>query len=490
MTSRFEVHEAGIRELQAAMETGGVTSLGLIEAYLARITAYDRSGPCLQAMIRLNPAAEAAAAARDAERRAGRHRGPLHGVPVILKDNYATSEMPVSAGSPALASLRPRADAFQVARLRQAGAVILGLANMDELAELTNGLSSLGGQTRNPYDPTRIPGGSSGGSAVAATASYAAVAFGTDTGSSLRIPAADNNLFTLRPTKGLSSMQGIIPYSRTHDTAGPMARCVADLAIALDTTVGADPADAATRILDGGALPSFVAALDAAALGAARLGLLCSGFDGEETAEVAVIVEAAVASMVEAGAAAVEVALPEGTDLAGAIVWDHELKLDLADYLAGIPDAPVRSLDEILARGLFHPSLEARLRQLAAMPGRTDPAYRRALEKQVEVRAAVTALLDRYRLDALIYPTIRQKPPLVGAPPRRSNARLAAVTGLPALAAPAGLTADGLPVGLEMVGRSLGDARLLSLAYAYEQIARPRRPPATTPALTPSGVSV
>ncbi|MBM3534029.1 MAG: hypothetical protein FJX60_13440 [Alphaproteobacteria bacterium] len=263
MTPSFEVHEADISALQAAMAAGRVTGLGLLEAYLARIAAYDRHGPALRAMIRLNPAAEEAAASRDAERRAGRCRGPLHGVPVILKDNFAVTGMPVSAGSPALADLRPRADAFQVARLREAGAVILGLANMDELAEFTTGLSSLGGQTRNPYDPARIPGGSSGGSAVAATASYAAVAFGTDTGSSLRIPASDNNLFTLRPTKGLSGMSGILPYSRTHDTAGAMMRCVSDLACALDATVGADPADAATRILDGGPPPTFTAALDA-----------------------------------------------------------------------------------------------------------------------------------------------------------------------------------------------------------------------------------
>jgi Asp-tRNA(Asn)/Glu-tRNA(Gln) amidotransferase A subunit family amidase len=389
-----------------------------------------------------------------------------------------------------LATLRPRADAFQVARLRAAGAVILGLANMDELAELTNGLSSLGGQTRNPYDPMRIPGGSSGGSAVAATASYAAIAFGTDTGSSLRIPAADNNLFTLRPTKGLSSMQGIIPYSRTHDTAGPMARSVADLALALDATVGADPADPATRILDGRPLPAFAAALDASALRGARLGLLRSYFDGTETAEVAAIVEAAVARMADAGASAIEVALPAEIDLAGAIVWNHEFKRDLAAYLAGIPGAPVASLEEILARRLFHPSLEARLRQLAAMPGRDDPGYHRALAKQAEARGVVTGLLDRYRLDALVYPTIRQKPPLIGAPPRKSNARLAAVTGLPALAAPAGFTEDGLPVGVELLGRSLADARLVALAYAYEQAAQPRRPPATTPALTAAGASV
>jgi amidase len=480
----FEVHEATIPALQAAMASGRATSVSLVDAYLARIAAYDQAGPRLNAIIRLNPAARAVAEALDAERRGGRVRGSLHGVPVILKDNYATSEMPVSAGSIALAGMRPRDEAFQVKKLRAAGAVILGSANMDELAEMTVGLSSLGGQTRNPYDLARIPGGSSGGSAVAAAASYAAIAFGTDTGSSIRIPAADNNLFALRPTKGLSSIAGIIPYSRTHDTAGPLARTVTDLAIGLDATIGADPSDAATRLLDEHPLPAFVAALDASALSGARLGVLRGFFGVDQDAEAAHVVEGAIEQMEKRGATAMEVALPDDVDLSAATVWDFEFASDLAAYLSTVPDAPVRSLSEILERGLFHPSLDARLRHVNAAPGRDSPAHRAALASQRIIRKVVVGLLDAHRLDAIVYPTVRRKPALIGEAPRPSNTKLSAVTGLPALAAPAGFTVDGLPIGLEMLGRPLADARLVALAFAYEQAAMPRRPPFTTPPLS------
>jgi Asp-tRNA(Asn)/Glu-tRNA(Gln) amidotransferase A subunit family amidase len=482
MTETVEVCEATIAALQDAMAAGQASSTALMDAYLARIEAYDRNGPRLNAMIRLNPAARAAAAARDGERRAGRLRGTLHGVPVILKDNYATAEMPTAAASRALAALWPREDAFQVRRLREAGAVILGKANMDELAEMTTGLSSLGGQTRNPYAPDRIPGGSSGGSAVAAAASFAAIAFGTDTGSSIRVPAADNNLFALRPTKGLSSIAGIIPYSLSHDTAGPMARSVTDLAIALDATIGRDSLDPATAILDGHPLPRFVDALDANALSGARLGLLRSYFGGPDDAEVAQIVMSAIERIAALGATTMEVALPDDIDPAKATVWDFEFAEDLAEFLAGVPDAPVRSLAEILDNGNVHPSLESRLRQVLAGPGRDSAEHRAGLAEQARIRRAVVGPLDAHKLDALVYPTVRRKPALIGEPPRPANTRLSAVTGLPALTAPAGFTADGLPVGMELLGRPLADARLVALAFAYEQAVQPRRlPPTTTP---------
>ncbi|MYA10646.1 MAG: hypothetical protein F4087_07050 [Gemmatimonadetes bacterium] len=270
----FEVAEASIAELQAAMLEGRVTSAQLVDLYLARIRAYDRAGPALNTIIRLNPRARAQADSLDAERAAGTVRGPLHGIPVLMKDNYDISWMPTTGSSLALAGLQPPDDAFQVARLREAGAVILGKTNLHELAAGITTISSLGGQTRNPYDPARNPGGSSGGTGAAVAASFAAVGWGTDTCGSIRIPSAVHNLFGLRPTKGLSSIDGILPLSHSQDTGGPLARTVTDLAIALDATVGMDPADPATAILEGREMQRFRDALDAGALEGARIGAL------------------------------------------------------------------------------------------------------------------------------------------------------------------------------------------------------------------------
>jgi amidase len=249
--SQIEVAEATIPELQEAMVSGRATSVDITRAYLARIAAYDQAGPRLNSILRINPHALADAERLDAERMTRGSRGPLHGIPVLLKDNYDTFDMPTSAGSLPLAGLVPPDDAFQVRKLREAGAVILGKTNMHELAYGITTIASLGGQTLNPYDPRRNPGGSSGGTGAAIAASFAAIGWGSDTCGSIRIPAAHNNLVGLRPTKGLSSIDGIIPLAHTQDVGGPLARTVTDLAIALDATVGADPDDPATGALAG-----------------------------------------------------------------------------------------------------------------------------------------------------------------------------------------------------------------------------------------------
>ncbi|MBI4519240.1 MAG: amidase, partial [Gemmatimonadetes bacterium] len=362
---RFEVFEATIPQLQAALESGRVTSVDLVEAYLTRIEAYDRGGPLLNSIIRINPNARAEARALDEERQASGPRGPLHGIPIILKDNYDTADMPTTASSLALAGLIPPDDAFQVRKLREAGAVILAKSNLHELAMGITSISSLGGQTRNPYDPLRNPGGSSGGTGAAIAASFAAVGWGSDTCGSIRIPSAHNALVGLRPTKGLSSVAGIIPLAHTQDVGGPMARTIMDLAIALDATIGPDPGDPATAALQGRTLPRFVAALDSGALRGARLGVLRELFDDPPAdEEVARVVGAAIAQMEALGAEVVNVTIPELRGLlSGASVIDDEAKDDLADYLAGNPAAPVRSLDEIVERGLFHEALEATFRR-------------------------------------------------------------------------------------------------------------------------------
>ena len=305
------VYEASIPELQQAMSRGVVSSVALVDAYLARIAAYDKQGPALNAIIRVNPSARADAAALDAERKAGRVRGPLHGIPVIVKDNYGTRGMPTSAGTIAFASLEPD-DAFQVKKLREAGAVIIAKSNMHELASGITSISSIAGQTCNPYDPDRSPGGSSGGSGAAVAASFAAVAWGSDTCGSIRIPSAVHNLFGLRPTKGLSSISGIVPLSHSQDVGGPIARTVRDLAIALDATVGPDPADTSTTILGGAPPPSFVAALDSTSLRGKRFGLFTEYLGTEQDdAEGARVIRQAVEALKRRGAEVVDVQLPK-----------------------------------------------------------------------------------------------------------------------------------------------------------------------------------
>src|SRR5471032_1934215 len=254
----FDVTEATIPALQRAMSDGRLTSVALVDDYLARIAAYDHAGPAINAMIRLNPRAHTDAVALDAERKAGHVRGPLHGIPIIFKDNYDTKDMITTAGSLALATHQPKSDAFVVKKLRDAGAIIIGKANMHELAAGITSISSMGGQTRNPYDLSRCPGGSSGGTGAAIAANFAVIGWGSDTCGSIRIPSAFGSLFGLRPTMGLFSRDGIVPLSHTQDTPGPLERTVTDLAIGLDATVGADPNDVATRVLDGRQLPHFV----------------------------------------------------------------------------------------------------------------------------------------------------------------------------------------------------------------------------------------
>jgi len=482
--AQVEVAEATITELQEAMTSGRATSVSITEAYLARIHAYDQSGPGLNAIIRLNPDALDEAAALDRERAARGPRGPLHGIPVIMKDNYDVLGMPTSAGTLALATAFPADDAFQVRKLREAGAVIVAKANMHELAYGITTIASFGGQTLNPYDLRRNPGGSSGGTGAAIAASFAAVGWGSDTCGSIRIPASHNNLVGLRPTKGLSSIDGILPLSHTQDVGGPLARTMRDLAIALDATIGPDPADPATDILAGREIPSFVAALDGATLDGARIGLLTSLF-GDEAEETAVnsVVRAAIGRMVALGADTVSVEIPQLDELSsGTSVLALEFKWDLLDYLAGVPDAPIASLTELLELGLMHEALVGTLRRSDASQVRDSEAYRTALARRGPLHDAVVGFMNARGLDALVYPTIRTTAALVGEPQRGSNCQLSASTGMPAVSLPAGWSGD-LPVGIELLGRPHDDARLVAFGYALEQAESQRRPPHSTPPL-------
>src|SRR4051812_21249599 len=289
--STFDVYEKSIVELLAAQRIGTVTSHDLVEKYLARIKAYDRAGPSLNAMIALNPKALEQADALDAERRAGRVRGPLHGIPIVVKDNYATADMPTTAGSLALAGFETGRDAFMVKKLRDAGAVVNGKTNLHELAYGITSISSAGGQTRNPYDPTRNPGGSSGGTGAAVAASFAAAGIGTDTCGSIRNPSSENSLWGLRGTLGLSSRDGIVPLAHSQDIGGPLARTVGDLLLMLDATVGVDPADPITRESQGHIPRTYNGSVGDAGLGDVTVGILKPLFgSAPEDEEVARIV--------------------------------------------------------------------------------------------------------------------------------------------------------------------------------------------------------
>lgn len=480
----FDVTEKSIRELQAAMTSGQVTSEKLVELYLARIAAYDQAGPRLNSVISINPNAAAAARALDEERRSRGIRGPLHGIPVLLKDNFDTRDMPTTGGSLTLRGVIPASDAFQVTKLRLAGAVILGKVNLHELALGLTGVSSFGGQTLNPYDLARTPGGSSGGSGAAAAACFAAFTMGTDTSGSIRIPSSHNCLVGLRPSAGLSSRTGIIPFGHTQDEGGPMARSVEDIALILDATVGYDPADPTTQASSGRIPRTYTTALKEGSLKSARIGVLTEFFGtAPEDQEVAIVVRAAVEEMKARGATPVEVVIPELAKLVTAAnLLTQELKVYLGNYLKA-SSGYATSVEEMLETGLHSSTLQGILDVAngTAADYLTSDDYKNRLAARETLVKAVTAAMESERLDAIVYPTIRRIAPVVGGPQLGTNAALSANSGLPAITVPAGFTPSGFPVGIELIGRRFAEATLFSLAYDYERATRHRRPPSMTP---------
>jgi Asp-tRNA(Asn)/Glu-tRNA(Gln) amidotransferase A subunit family amidase len=468
MADSFDAYELAIPELQAAMDSGATTSEQLVRQYLERIEAFDDAGPQLNAMLYLNPHAIDEAAALDRERRNQGPRGPLHGIPIVLKDNYDTYDMPTTAASVAMAGFVPPDDAYQVRRLRDAGAVIIGKTNLHEFARGIETVSSLGGYTRNPYDPSRNPGGSSGGTAAAVAANFAAVGMGSDTCGSIRIPAANTNLFGLRVTQGLDNTDGIIPLSHTQDVAGPLARSMTDLVTVLDVTIEGQ---------------RFSDHLDTDALHGARLGLLVDFMETTEPyAEVSQVVRDAAEHMVVNGATLVEVRIDGLADLlSDSSVIDFEFTTDVARYFE-LSGAPVKSIEEVLASGQYHEALEARYQRSVERAAQTEE-YEKRLGRREVIARLLTETLDNENLDALVYPTLRIKPVLVGESQTGSMCRVAAHSGLPAISLPAGFTDDGIPVGIELLARTGEDGRLVELGYAWEQASKPRRPPPTTPSL-------
>ncbi len=480
--SHDPLHERSVADLTHALSDGATDSVRLTRAALERIALYDQGPPGLNAVLSANPRALAEAEQRDRERRAGEARGVLHGIPVVVKDNIHVAGLPTTAGSAALAGWIASADAAVTTRLRSAGAIVVAKTNLHELAAGLTTVSSLGGQTRNPYDPSRHPGGSSGGTAAAVAASYAPLGWGTDTCGSIRIPAACCGLYGLRPTAGSGDMRGIVPLCSTQDVVGPLARTVDDLAVGLDATF----ADAHSNAQPG----PFRRSLATDRLAGRRIGVLGQAFGTRSAAERAygARAHAALESMAACGAALVPVRIEGLQDLmrdASLIV--HEFKFDLADFLAAHEGAPLDGLGSLVETGLHHLALDARFRKRARPASRDTPAAREARLRQRRLRERLIATLDDHALDALAYPTMRQVPTFAGEPFRGSNAALSAHSGLPALAMPAGRTRAGLPVSIEMLGRPGSERRLVGMAYAYEAAGTWRSAPPTTPPLGDGG---
>lgn len=478
----FNIVEASITDLQRALSNGEVTSVQLVQAYQDRITAYDQQGPQLNSIIRMNPAASEDAARLDAERQAGQLRGPLHGIPVVVKDNYNTRFMATTGGSVALADFIPNANATQVDKLLDAGAIIIAKTNLHEYAYGITTVSSLRGQTRNPYDPRRVPGGSSGGTAAAVAASFAAVGMGSDTCGSIRIPSAFNNLVGLRPSKGLSSIYGIMPLSHTQDVAGPLARTTRDLAIVLDVVSGFDARDPATALVQDRAVPGFEALLDSVAISQLRLGRLTSYFQSAD-GQVRRSAEQALDRLAAQGAQIIDVEIDNlGELVAASGVIGHEFKPDLNQYLTEFESGDMQDLADIVSQGLYHEAVQGALQRSQAATGDPD-AYAAALAARQALRQAVEAVLEANNLDALVYPPIADMPVMIGSGQPGNNCSLSANAGLPALSMPVGFSSDGLPVGLELLGGLLQDAHLLAIGHAWEQFRLPRQTPFVTPPL-------
>lgn len=483
------VVEASIASLHEALRAGRTSVVEIVQAHLDRIAAYDRRGPTLNALTAVHPGA--LERARELDRilaATGQFAGPLHGIPVIVKDNFDTTDLPTTGGSASLSDALAPEDAFMVARLREAGAVVLAKSNMAEFAfsPLETVGSTLPGHTYNPYALNRVPAGSSGGTAAAVAASFGVVGLGTDTGNSIRGPASHTALVGIRPTLGLTSRQGIVPLYLERDVGGPMARSVEDAARLLDVLAGEDSRDPATDGV-GVHIPStYLDFLDSGALRGARLGVVLPIVEREGgDPEVRARFREALAALEGAGATVVE--LPEVPVLERRVPLCSSFRRDLESYLATRPGLP-QTLDAIIAGGRFHPGVEPRLRTLAGDSLGGDPQRCSAsADARATFREGLRSLLREQRLDALIHPTWANPPRLVGdlaSPHGDNNQVLAPSSGFPAITVPMGWVDTGrLPVGLQFLGDAWSEPRLIALAYAYEQATRHRRPPESTPPL-------
>jgi amidase len=519
---RFDVTEATIASVHAEFDAGRLTCRALVQSYLDRIAAYDKRGPSLNAIQTVHPRALAIADSLDAARRSGAERGPLHCVPVLVKDQIETRAMRTTYGSSLFKDFVPQRDATVVTRLEAAGAIILAKATMGEFAQRYVGSGS--GIIRNAYDPRRNPSGSSGGSATGVAANFGLVGIGEDTGGSIRGPAAVSALVGLRPTLQLISRHGMMPASPTQDTMGPMTRTVADAARVLDVIAGYDPNDPITAYAVGQVPSSYQHALSTDALRGARIGVLRIPRDtaltrtpardsllradtalarrdsvtrenAAEFAKVKPLFESAIAQLRALGAEIVDsLSVPRVQGSGGN---DYETEGATDAYLAQHPNAPYKTLREIILAGEVNPW---RARSLIGSLGRSvdEPGFGTMLRRREEMRVAMLKLMADHRLDAVIYATYDAAPMFIAEDvltnPRPNdryslgdNRGLSPTLGWPALTVPMGFTVDGLPAGLEFLGRPFTEAQLLGFGYSYEQATKLRRPSPVVPPLAARG---
>lgn len=499
---QMSLDQMTIADINAAFNAGTLTAEKLVTLTLARIAAYDEKGPGLNAVMAINPQALEIARALDAERKAKGPRSPLHGIPMVFKDNFDTVDMPTTGGSILLEGNMPPNDAFVVKKLRDAGAIILAKVNLSEFAA-AGANSSLGGQSKNPHNLLRSPAGSSGGSGVAIAANFGVVGFGSDTGGSIRGPSTANGIVGLKPTHGLLSRDGIIPLALSFDTGGPMTRSVYDIAASLGPMVGPDPADEATKKSAGKTEKDYTKFLDANALKGARIGIARDFMKQDE--EVDWIIESALSTMRAKGATIVEVRYPKWLldsmgEIYTTIRWP-EFPVQIGEYLKTTGPKYPKTLAEMIERSktIVSPRPDGAgpnttrwtlFEREAASGSMTDYKYLSMRDHMMpHIRAIIEGIFAANKLDAYVYPTSPRRPGTIAEVPGGgggggySGTNYANLSGFPDLIVPAGFTNDDLPVGISFFGLAFSEPKLLALGYAYEQASQARRLPVTTPLL-------
>jgi amidase len=492
VSASFQVEEASIADIQAAYRAGVTNARAVTQAFLDRIEAYDRRGPALWSVIMTNPNALSEADALDKKFAAtGEFVGPLHGIPVLVKDNYDVAGLPTTGGSATLKGWMPERDATIIRTMKEAGAIILAKTSMSEWARggLDNINSVLPSFARNPYNTAHATGGSSGGTGAGLAASFGVVGLGSDTWGSIRNPSSNNALVGLRPSSALTSRAGMIGLYDARDMSGPMARTVADMAALLDVIAGVDEADPATAEAEGHVAESYSAHLDANGARGKRIGVLRDAFPPDAADRFVVsLLDSAVEDLASAGAVIVDpFTVPEFAEFPPQPHPQSEVRAALEAYLAGTGAGFPKSLTEIVESEKFHPLHEVglRLAMNAPTPGE-DPIVRRLEADEIRMRAAYDAAMQNDGLDAFVMPVAAHPPKLNGdrnVTPAGSTTWIASGLHWPAATVPMGFTYEDLPSGLQIVGRPWSEPTLIQIAYAYEQATQHRHPPATVPPL-------
>lgn len=490
MTPGFKVEEATIADIHKAIKSGKITCRQLVQYYLKRIEAYDQPLK-LNSIVVINPNALKRAEELDKEFELTQKLRPLHGIAVIVKDNYDTKDLQTAAGSLALKGSIPPDDAYQVRKIREAGAIVLAKSNMAEWAfSPYQTVSSIAGTTRNPYDLDRVPAGSSGGTAAAVAANFGAVGLGTDTGNSIRGPSSHCCLVGIRSTMGLTSRDGIVPLYLRNDIGGPMARTVEDALKVLEVIAGYDPADSITKACVGKSPKNYFQFLDKHGLNGTRIGIFRFYTDKQTTdPQIKELLEKSIDDMKALGAEIIDPFIIPNFEELTKNLWCDMFRHDVNKYLASLGEkAPFKTLNEIVNSGLYSPYIEKRLKRALKVPQQKDPACQDLYHepRNMTFRKAVLNAMDQHQLDAFVYPTWSNPPRRIGdlKSPAGDNSQLIPPhTGLPAITIPMGFTYGNLPAGLQIVGRLFGEPDIIRIAYSYEQATKYRRPPAKFPSL-------